>query len=92
MALLSLGTIFHRGKKTEDALTVLHAAVDHNPHYPSNHFVLANAYAVSGDFNSSLKHLNACLKTNPAFDLAQKHRYGVLCHSGLMSNIKNIHR
>ncbi|KAJ8727164.1 hypothetical protein PYW08_015561 [Mythimna loreyi] len=80
IALLSMGLILHRSKVSEDAVIVLGAAVDHDHHCPINHFILANAFAVVGDFNSSLKHFDTCLKLNPSFELAEKHRYGMLCH------------
>lgn len=71
---------------TEDAITVLRAAVDHDPYFPIHHFMLGNAYGVLGDFNSSLKHLDICLELSPTFDLALKHKYGVLCHAIFIHN------
>ncbi|KAM3968041.1 tetratricopeptide repeat protein 17 [Aphomia sociella] len=87
IALLSLGSILHVGKRTEDAITILGAAVDHDSTCSLNHFILANAYAVYGDFNSSLKHFDLCIKFNPTFELAQKHKYGVLCHGGMLKKM-----
>ncbi|XP_047989811.1 uncharacterized protein LOC125229077 [Leguminivora glycinivorella] len=84
IALLGMGTIFHRSKMPEDAITLLGAAVDHDPKFPLHHFMLANAYGVVGDFNSSLKHLDASLKLHPTSDPAIKHRYGIICHAGLV--------
>ncbi|XP_059051323.1 tetratricopeptide repeat protein 17 [Achroia grisella] len=90
IALLSLGSILHLSRKTEDAVTILSAAVEHDPLCPFNHFVLANAYAVIGDFKSSLKHLDLCLKLNPAFHLARTHKYGALCHAKLVETLKKV--
>lgn len=90
IALLNLGSILHLGKRTEDAITVLSAAVEHDPRSSLNHFILANAYAVSGDFNSSLTHYELCLKYNPTFELAQKHKYGVLCHAAMLKKMMKI--
>lgn len=83
-----MGLILHRSKMTEDAIVVLGAAADHDPQCPINHFVLGNAYAVFGDFNSSVKHFDVCLKLNPSFDLAEKHKHGALCHSFLMTKME----
>ncbi|XP_014358133.2 tetratricopeptide repeat protein 17 [Papilio machaon] len=79
LALLGLGTILHVSKMTEDAVIVLNAAVDHNPNSYLNHFHLANAYAVLCDFNNTSRHLNDCLKLNPTFAIAIKHRHGANC-------------
>ncbi|XP_063635827.1 tetratricopeptide repeat protein 17 [Cydia splendana] len=81
---LSMGTILHRSKMTEDAITVLRAAVDHDPDFALHHFMLGNAYGVSGDFNSSLKHLDMSLELNPLSEPTIKHRYGIMCHAGLI--------
>ncbi|XP_063823729.1 tetratricopeptide repeat protein 17 [Ostrinia nubilalis] len=83
VALLSLGSILHRSKKTSDAIVVLGAAVDHDPEYHTSHFILATAYAVLGEYNNSLKHLDESLKINPDFDLGINYRYGMLCHIAL---------
>ncbi|XP_075972189.1 tetratricopeptide repeat protein 17 [Anticarsia gemmatalis] len=90
IALLSMGLILHRSKMTEDAVIVLGAAADHDPQCPINHFVLANAFAVLGDFNSSIKHFDICLKLNPSFDLAEKHKAGALCHSSLLKKMQAV--
>ncbi|CAG9792164.1 unnamed protein product [Diatraea saccharalis] len=72
VALLNLGSILHRSKKTEDAIIVLGAAVDHNPQYHINHFLLATAYAVLGEYNNSLKHLDKCMHLDPSFEMAER--------------------
>ncbi|CAK1578639.1 unnamed protein product [Parnassius mnemosyne] len=79
IALLNMGIIFHLSKMAEDAVIVLNAAVDHNPNFYLSHFQLANAYAVLCDFNNSNKHLDHCLKLNPNFDVAVKHKHGAVC-------------
>nr|XP_037870858.1 tetratricopeptide repeat protein 17 isoform X2 [Bombyx mori] len=90
IALLSMGTILHRSKRTEDAIVVLRAATDHDPTFTYNHFSLANAYAVFGDFNSSLKHFAECLKLNPTFELAVRHKIAVLCHLYVSDTIEEL--
>lgn len=75
-----MGSILHRSKAIDDAIIVLGAAIDHDSQYPYNHFVLANAYAIIGDFNTSIKHYDQCLDLNPNFFLAMKHKHAVLCH------------
>lgn len=84
LAFLSMGTILHRSKMTEDAITLLRAAVDHDPDFALHHFMLGNAYGVIGDFNSSLKHLDISLELNPLSEPTIKHRYGIMCHAGLI--------
>ncbi|XP_013175431.1 PREDICTED: tetratricopeptide repeat protein 17-like isoform X3 [Papilio xuthus] len=79
LALLGLGTILHVSRMTEDAVIVLNAAVDHNPNSYLNHFHIANAYAVLCDFNNTSRHLNDCLKLNPTFEIAIKHKHGANC-------------
>ncbi|XP_050561205.1 tetratricopeptide repeat protein 17 isoform X2 [Spodoptera frugiperda] len=86
--LLSMGLILHRSKVSDDAVIVLGAAVDHDVHCPINHFILANAFAVVGDFNSSVKHYDICLKLNPTFSLADKHRNAVLCNAYFMGKME----
>ncbi|PZC82481.1 hypothetical protein B5X24_HaOG210230 [Helicoverpa armigera] len=88
IALLSMGLILHRSKVADDAVIVLGAAVDHDEHCPINHFILGNAFAVMGDFNSSLKHFDTCLQLNPSFDLAERHRNGLLCHSFVLKRLE----
>lgn len=90
IALLSMGLILHRSKMTEDAIIVLGAATDHDPQCPINHFVLANAFAILGDYNSSVKHYDICLRLNPSFELAEKHKSGVLCHKFVWNKMKSI--
>ncbi|CAG4951444.1 unnamed protein product [Parnassius apollo] len=87
IALLSMGTIFHLSKMAEDALIVLNAAVDHNSNFYLSHFQLANTYAVLCDFNNSNKHLDHCLKLNPNFDIAVKHKHGAMCLANIWKRL-----
>ncbi|XP_053600296.1 tetratricopeptide repeat protein 17 [Plodia interpunctella] len=87
VALLNLGVMLHKSQNVEDAITVLGAAVDHDPKIIRNHYALANAYAVEGDFNSAIKHYDICLKLNPKFKNADTHRNGVLCHKMLIKKM-----
>ncbi|GBP43674.1 Tetratricopeptide repeat protein 17 [Eumeta japonica] len=80
IALLSMGTIFHRSKKTSDAIIVLGAAVDHGPNISANHFALANAYAVIDLLlNFEFSYLNTVkkeahwLKSQASFLKTMKH-------------------
>lgn len=86
-----MGLIMHRSKLTEDSVVILGAAVDHDKGCPTNHFILANALAVVGDFNSSLKHYDACLKLNPLYDLPGKYRNAVKCHVHLVDRMQIVH-
>ncbi|KAG6455000.1 hypothetical protein O3G_MSEX008981 [Manduca sexta] len=90
VALLSMGSILHRSKMPEDALIILTAALDHDVGHPYNHFALANAYAIVGEYNNSVKHFEECLKLNPTFELAKKHKNAVLCHMFFTEKMKNI--
>ncbi|CAH2092224.1 unnamed protein product [Euphydryas editha] len=90
VALGSLGMVLHRSGKTDDAIIVLNAAVEHDPKNYVSHFSIANAYTVIGEFNTSLKFYDKTLKLNPRMELAIKHKYGVLCHTKLAIRIKEI--
>lgn len=79
IALYTTGTILHLSKMTEDAVIILNAAVDHNPNFYLSHFQLGNAYSVQCDFISSNRHFAECLKLNPKFEVAVKHKHGALC-------------
>lgn len=85
-----MGLILHRSKLTEDAAVVLGAATDHDPQCSLNHFVMGNMLAVLGDFNNSVKHFDMCLKIEPTFELAYKHKFASLCHSFLLQNLQTI--
>ncbi|XP_046978684.1 tetratricopeptide repeat protein 17 [Vanessa cardui] len=90
VALGSLGMVLHRCSKTNDAIVVLNAAVEHDPKNYVSHFSIANAYTVIGEFNTSLKYYDQTLKLNPRMELAIRHKYGVLCHAKLAVRIKAI--
>lgn len=83
-----MGSILHRSQKSDDAIIVLGAAVDHDPTFPISHFALGTALAVYGEFNSSIKHFDISLKGYKNFDLATKFRNGVLCHIDMAEKIK----
>lgn len=82
-----MGTILHRSKRTEDAVIVLNAAIDHYPNFYLSYFQLGNAYAVLCDFNSSKIHLDECLKLNPNFEVGVKHKNGVLCFTNIWEKL-----
>lgn len=67
---------------------VLGAAVDHDPGFALSHFALGAALAVSGDFNSSLKHYDLCIKIHTEFDMAKKFRNGVFCHMDMFKKME----
>lgn len=54
LSLLNLGCIVQQARCPAEAAIVLHAAVDHAPHMAASHFVLANVYAILGDYNRYL--------------------------------------
>ncbi|CAG9563311.1 unnamed protein product [Danaus chrysippus] len=90
IALGSLGMILHRSSKTNDAIVVLKAAIDHDPNNYVSHFAIANAYTVIGDFNTSIKYYDKTLRLNPRMELAAKHKFGALCHAKLGLRINSI--
>ncbi|XP_034824993.1 tetratricopeptide repeat protein 17 isoform X1 [Maniola hyperantus] len=90
IALGSLGMVLHRSGKTNDAIIVLSAAIDHDRTNYVSHFAIANAYTVIGEFNTSLKYYDETLTLNPRMELASKHKFGVLCHANLAVRIKAI--
>ena len=51
IALVDMGNILTHTHHQEDAILVLHAAVDHMPSDPIAHYTLANSYALIGDLN-----------------------------------------
>jgi tetratricopeptide (TPR) repeat protein len=51
IALVDMGNILTHTHHQEDAILVLHAAVDHKPGDPIAHYTLANSYALIGDLN-----------------------------------------
>ncbi|KAJ2950367.1 hypothetical protein O0L34_g8608 [Tuta absoluta] len=92
IALLSMGTVLHRARRPEDAIIVLGAAVDHDPQSTEAHFVLAHAYAVLGEFNSSVNHYEETLKLDSGYDQAVKNRFGVFCVKELIRKMRGIHK
>lgn len=55
VALLSLGTILQRANKSQDALVVMQAAVDHAGDVVENQIGLANALFYASDFHGAIK-------------------------------------
>ncbi|KAJ0179516.1 hypothetical protein K1T71_005228 [Dendrolimus kikuchii] len=90
VALLSLGSILHRSKMTEDATIVLGAASDHDPQCPMAHFTLGSAYGILGDFNSSVKHYEQSLKLSRSFFFAEKYKNGVMCCATLLTKLETV--
>lgn len=87
-----MGSILHRSKKTEDAIIVLGASVDHAPTFSLSHFALGEAYAVAGDFNNSMKHLNTSIKLRNKFSHALKYQNAVLCHIDMLTKMQYAQR
>jgi len=48
VALISLANVLHRGRYSNEAAIVVHAALDVSKELNVNHFTLGNIYAVSG--------------------------------------------
>ncbi|XP_052738199.1 uncharacterized protein LOC112053846 isoform X2 [Bicyclus anynana] len=90
IALGSLGVVLHRAGKSNDAIIVLSAAIDHDPTSFVNYFAIANAYSVIGEYNTSLKYYDDSLKLNPGMELLMRHKYGVMCQAKLSLRIKAI--
>ncbi|XP_041972870.1 tetratricopeptide repeat protein 17 [Aricia agestis] len=92
LALLNMGNIFHQSKRSEDAIVILSAAIDHNPQNYMGHFSLATAYAITGNYNLSLHHFNQSLKLQPQHDSKKKYIPCIKCHASLVPKIENIRK
>lgn len=51
IAKVHLGNILHRARRSDEAVLVLHAAIDHYRHSPVAHITLGNVYATLAFYN-----------------------------------------
>ncbi|KAL1122617.1 hypothetical protein AAG570_002944, partial [Ranatra chinensis] len=81
--LLNLGVMLQRAQCSAEAAILLHSAVDHAPHRPQGHFVLANVYAVLGDYNRSIGCYDNALGLDPDWTQVKSTKHAVLCRKKL---------
>ena len=79
-ALLSMANVLHRTHHSEDAVTVLHKAIEITPDNPALHFTLGNIQATLLNFNKSAESFSMALKLQPHFEAAKRRRHAVVCH------------
>ena len=79
-ALLSMANVLHRTHHSEDAVTVLHKAIEITPDNPALHFTLGNIQATLLNFNESAESFRMALKLQPNFEAAKRRRHAVVCH------------
>ena len=79
-ALLSMANVLHRTHHSEDAVTILHSAIEITPDNPALHFTLGNIQATLLNFNESAKSFTNALKLQPNFEAAKRRRHAVVCH------------
>lgn len=88
--LLNLGVMLHRAQCTAEAAIILHSAIDHAPHKPFGHFVLANVYALLGDYNRSIACYDNALGLDQNWNLAKTMKHNILCHSKLKQRLQKL--
>lgn len=88
--LFNLGVMLHRAQCTAEAAILLHSAVDHAPQKPWGHFVLANVYALLGDYNRSIACYNNVLGLDPGWSLARSMRHSIVCHNKVRQGIQDL--
>lgn len=91
IALLNLASIFHQARYPGEAAIILHAAVDHAPHQPANHFALGNVYAVLSDYNRSVACFDNFLKLRPGLQEAITSKFATICHRKLEKGLLDLH-
>lgn len=91
IALLNLASIFHQAQFPAEAAIILHAAVDHAPHQPANHFALGNVYAILADYNRSIACYDNFLKLRPALSEVLATKHTILCHRKLEMELVDMH-
>ena len=79
-ALLSMANILHRTHHSEDAVTVLHKAIEITPDNPALHFTLGNIQATLLNFNESSESFSNAITLQPNFEAAKRRRHAVFCH------------
>ena len=79
-SLLSMANVLHRTHHSEDAVTVLHKAIEITPDNPALHFTLGNIQATLLNFNESAESFRTALKFQPNFEAAKRRHHAVVCH------------
>lgn len=93
IALLSMGTILQRSNRSNDALTVLHAAADHAPNVVENQVALANGYFLVSDFNRSIDCFEIAKVLDPNYTEKEKYmRKSMTCFKYIKMKLKQIER
>ena len=87
-ALLSMANVLHRTHYSEDAVTILHKAIEITPDNPALHFTLGNIQATLLKFNESAESFDMALKLQPSFEAAARRRHAVVCHQKLEQTLE----
>ncbi|KAK4302085.1 hypothetical protein Pmani_025813 [Petrolisthes manimaculis] len=87
-----LGNILHRARRSDEAVLVLHAAVDHHRTSPVAHITLGNVYATLAFYNVSVLCFENALYMSPGDQSLRRRKHAVLCHSKLEAALENQHQ
>lgn len=92
IALVSLASILHQSRRSNEAAIVLHAALEISNIFSEEHFALGNIYAVLGDFNKSVICYENALKLEKKHMEAYLRKNAVQCHIKLSLLLEQKHR
>ncbi|XP_045581208.2 tetratricopeptide repeat protein 17 isoform X1 [Procambarus clarkii] len=92
IAKVHLGNILHRARRSDEAVLVLHAAIDHYRHSPVAHITLGNVYATLAFYNVSVLCFENALYMSPGDQSLRRRKHAVLCHSKLEAALENQHQ
>ncbi|KAK8402915.1 hypothetical protein O3P69_000887 [Scylla paramamosain] len=87
-----LGNILHRARRSDEAVLVLHAAIDHFRNSPMAHITLGNVYATLAFYNVSVLCFENALYMSPGDQSLRRRKHAVLCHSKLEAALENQHQ
>ncbi|XP_068207813.1 tetratricopeptide repeat protein 17 [Palaemon carinicauda] len=87
-----LGNILHRSRRSDEAVLVLHAAIDHYRHSPVAHITLGNVYATLAFYNVSVLCFENALYMSPGDQSLRRKKHAVLCHSKLEAALESQHQ
>ncbi|XP_027224243.2 tetratricopeptide repeat protein 17 [Penaeus vannamei] len=90
--MVHLGNILHRARRSDEAVLVLHAAIDHYRHSPVAHITLGNVYATLAFYNVSVLCFENALYMSPGDQSLRRRKHAVLCHSKLEAALENQHQ
>lgn len=88
--MLNLGVMLQRAQCTAEAAILLHSVIDHAPHKPKGHFLLANVYTALGDYNRSLACYDNALSLKPNWGVAKRARHAIVCHNKVKNTLNNL--